>query len=435
MQGAVSSHLVAFISVLALVLVWFAMEGHYSKRLPFWDELRQILKIGTTGVLTEGALLLLLSHALIDWKRLILTWLGVFILLPVGRSLGRRAMLLAGLYGRNVIIVGTGENAKAAYAALAAEWSMGYTVRWFGRSRAEPPCSELAPGQADTTLPVVDLSSDPVSVLRSLGNPRIIVALDSLARQDTFLLELGAASTDVLVIPALRGLPLQGMEVSHFFSRELVMLRVRNNLAQPGARLIKRVFDVVGSALLLVVTAPLFLAIAWLVRRDGGDAIYGHVRIGEGGSAFECLKFRSMVVDADRILVELLEGDQSFRAKWEQQFKLKQDPRITRIGAFLRISSLDELPQLINVLKGDMSLVGPRPVVREELERYGEHIGCYLQVKPGITGVWQVSGRNDVDYPTRVGFDAWYVRNWSLWTDIVVLLKTVRVVITRAGAY
>jgi undecaprenyl-phosphate galactose phosphotransferase len=142
-----------------------------------------------------------------------------------------------------------------------------------------------------------------------------------------------------------------------------------------------------------------------------------------------------MVVNADVVLKDLLARDPSARNEWDRDYKLKNDPRITRIGAFLRKTSLDELPQLFNVLKGDMSLVGPRPVVEDELRRYGEDAGYYLQVRPGITGMWQVSGRNDVDYRTRVEFDAWYVKNWSLWTDVVILLKTARVVMTRIGAY
>jgi undecaprenyl-phosphate galactose phosphotransferase len=150
---------------------------------------------------------------------------------------------------------------------------------------------------------------------------------------------------------------------------------------------------------------------------------------------FGCLKFRSMVPDADEILKRRLDDDPDARTEWEQGFKLKDDPRITPIGAFLRRTSLDELPQLWNVLKGEMSLVGPRPIIEEELERYGDQVGYYLETRPGITGLWQISGRNNTSYDDRVALDSWYVRNWSLWYDLVILVKTINVVVKGQGAY
>jgi undecaprenyl-phosphate galactose phosphotransferase len=147
------------------------------------------------------------------------------------------------------------------------------------------------------------------------------------------------------------------------------------------------------------------------------------------------MKFRTMVPNAQELLRDLLDSDPKARAEWEATRKLKNDPRITKLGAFLRKSSLDELPQLFNVLRGDMSLVGPRPVVMDELPYYGEAEQYYFEVRPGITGLWQISGRNDVDYERRVALDIWYVRNWTLWYDIVILFKTLTVVPARLGAY
>jgi len=150
---------------------------------------------------------------------------------------------------------------------------------------------------------------------------------------------------------------------------------------------------------------------------------------------FPCYKFRSMVLNSQEVLQQLLDSDPEARAEWERDFKLKNDPRITPVGRFIRKTSLDELPQLFNVLRGQMSLVGPRPIISEELIRYDENVDYYLMAKPGMTGLWQVSGRNDVDYDTRVYFDSWYVKNWSLWNDIAILFKTVKVVLHRDGAY
>ncbi|MHB8814696.1 MAG: sugar transferase [Steroidobacteraceae bacterium] len=197
----------------------------------------------------------------------------------------------------------------------------------------------------------------------------------------------------------------------------------------------KRVLDVLGAVVLAAVFSPLILAIAVLMRREGGSIIYKHRRIGRNGRAFECLKFRTMVPNADEVLRELLERDAAIKAEWVRDHKLRCDPRVTRLGRFLRRTSLDELPQLWNVMRGEMSLVGPRPVVREELLRYGRNVSTYLSAKPGITGLWQVKGRNDTDYRRRVVLDTYYVRNQNLLLDLYILLKTTRVVLGGSGAY
>jgi Undecaprenyl-phosphate galactose phosphotransferase WbaP len=197
----------------------------------------------------------------------------------------------------------------------------------------------------------------------------------------------------------------------------------------------KRLVDIVGAVVLGLVFSPLMLAIIVLMRREGGSVIFRHRRIGRGGRTFECLKFRTMIPNADQVLRTLLERDSELKAEWVRDHKLRNDPRITRLGRFLRRTSLDELPQLWNVLRGEMSLVGPRPVVREELLRYGRNVGVYLAAKPGITGLWQVTGRNDTDYRRRVVLDTYYVRNQNLLLDLYILAKTTSVVLGGTGAY
>jgi Undecaprenyl-phosphate galactose phosphotransferase WbaP len=233
----------------------------------------------------------------------------------------------------------------------------------------------------------------------------------------------------------MRGVPLHGTDMSHFFSHEVALLRMRNNLRRWPARLTKRLFDTLAALMLLVLLSPGFLLVAWAIRRDGGPALFAHPRIGKKGRVFNCYKFRTMVVDAEKQLEQLLQRQPELRKQWQVEHKLRSDPRVSPLGRFLRRTSLDELPQLINVIRGEMSLVGPRPVVRSELPRYGDQVGYYLMVRPGMTGLWQVSGRNDVDYDTRVYLDSWYVKNWSLWHDLVILFKTISVVLTRQGAY
>lgn len=197
----------------------------------------------------------------------------------------------------------------------------------------------------------------------------------------------------------------------------------------------KRLFDIVFGAALIIFLAPLMLIIAALVKLDGGPVLYGHRRVGANGQSFRCWKFRSMLVNADKVLADMLRADPEARAQWQRDFKLKSDPRITRIGQFLRTTSLDELPQLFNVMAGDMSLIGPRPIVVEEIERYGDAFRHYCACRPGMTGLWQVSGRNGVDYVRRVKFDEQYATSWSFLLDFVVLCRTVVVVTQRSGAY
>jgi lipopolysaccharide/colanic/teichoic acid biosynthesis glycosyltransferase len=198
----------------------------------------------------------------------------------------------------------------------------------------------------------------------------------------------------------------------------------------------KRAMDILGAGALLLLALPAFLVIAALVKLDGGKVFYAHERVGRGGRLFGCLKFRSMVVDSDQRLAVLLARDPAARAEWDATRKLKSDPRVTAIGRFLRASSLDELPQILNVLRGEMSLVGPRPVQASELAAfYGAAAQHYMMVRPGITGPWQISGRSDTSYAQRVALDVAYVTKPSVWTDVKILLRTPVAVLARRGAY
>jgi exopolysaccharide production protein ExoY len=197
-----------------------------------------------------------------------------------------------------------------------------------------------------------------------------------------------------------------------------------------------RALDITISVLALIFLAPLLIFVAVAVYfTDPGPIFFAHRRIGRNGQAFPCLKFRSMVIDADRRLSELLSMDPHARFEWEQDHKLRNDPRITVIGAFLRRSSIDELPQLVNVLRGDMSIVGPRPIVEDEIVRYGRKFKMYCRVRPGITGLWQVSGRNDISYRRRVACDVIYARSKSLIFDLKIILMTLPAVLHAKGSY
>jgi undecaprenyl-phosphate galactose phosphotransferase len=198
----------------------------------------------------------------------------------------------------------------------------------------------------------------------------------------------------------------------------------------------KRCFDLLASVAGLAAISPLLLLIAAIVYiNDPGPVIFAHRRVGRSGKMFDCYKFRTMAINSQALLDEYLAEHPAAQKEWLKDFKLKEDPRIIGVGNFLRKTSLDELPQLLNVVKGEMSLVGPRPIVKEEIGKYGAHIAEYCSLRPGITGCWQISGRNNVKYEERVRLDAWYARNRSFRLDMIILLKTVKVVLSGKGAY
>lgn len=196
----------------------------------------------------------------------------------------------------------------------------------------------------------------------------------------------------------------------------------------------KVLMDRGAAAVLLLLLAPLFLVVMLLIRRDGGMALFRHKRLGAHGHVFSCMKFRTMVGEADKVLAHLLANDPAAAAEWHATQKLRRDPRVTGIGRFLRKTSLDELPQLINVLRGEMSLVGPRPIVPAEVARYGREIHQYYRARPGLTGLWQVSGRSNTSYDHRVQLDARYVASCTLWCDAIIIAKTIPAVLLRKGA-
>ncbi|MBV8336761.1 MAG: sugar transferase [Alphaproteobacteria bacterium] len=202
-----------------------------------------------------------------------------------------------------------------------------------------------------------------------------------------------------------------------------------------GSSGIKRALDAAGALALIVLLSPIMLLIAALVAMEGGPVLFGHERVGFGGRPFRCLKFRTMVPNAAEVLADLLARDPAAAREWATTQKLRNDPRITHVGKFLRKTSLDELPQLWNILVGEMSLVGPRPIVQSEVERYGSDIDYYYAVRPGLTGLWQVRGRSNTSYAERIEMDFEYVSSRSVGRDLKILIETVPAVLRRSGAF
>ena len=424
------------VGLLALTVGAFWIKGHYSKRRPFWDEIKEIFNIVFVLTVIDAAMVFL-GNWHFSRAAILVNCILAPCLLVLMRGAIRSILISIGGWIRPIVIIGWGENAIDTARAFDGESMMGFNLTAFlipdGKNRFEHNYKN----RSGDPVPCISLGIEPERTLSNLGNPHIVVALeqDGMEAFQGLIQKLSRRYQDLHIVPSLRGLPLLGMEITHFFRHEVLLLSVRNNLARRGPQLIKRCFDIFASLCLLIIGLPIFLVIGMGVVASGRPIFYGHNRVGRNGRTFPCYKFRTMLPNSAQLLTELLARDPEANAEWQRDFKLKNDPRITPFGHFLRKSSLDELPQLWNVLKGDMSLVGPRPIVNAELVRYGDLLEYYLQARPGITGLWQVSGRNDVTYATRVYLDSWYVKNWSLFTDIVILCKTLGVLLKRDGAY
>jgi Undecaprenyl-phosphate galactose phosphotransferase WbaP len=410
-----------FLLIALGVLVWFAGTNHYNMRMPFWVEARLIVTAIAIAMLSHGFLQFAVKA---DFSRL---WLfSGWIIAGLGmiglRALTRGVLMRRGVFQVPTLLIGGGELAQHTRDVLAAEPSLGYEVITQIRDLPE---FFFRSGQSWKKL------------CRDFGTRYVIVALDpsELKTSERPLAQLMRENIPFSIVPSLPQLPVMGMVPQYTFNSDILLLTRRSGLQQPMAQLSKRMLDVVVSSLALAALSPIMAIVAWIVRSDGGPALYGHKRIGQDGKTFYCLKFRSMVSNGDEVLRKHLANNPEAQKEWEATRKLLNDPRVTRIGDFLRRSSLDELPQLINVLKGEMSLVGPRPIVAAEVTKYEGDIAHYYRVKPGITGLWQVSGRSDVSYPQRVQMDSWYVRNWSFWHDIAILCKTIPALLNRSGAY
>ena len=359
---------------------------------------------------------------------LVLGFIGLAMLAPLARHFVKLIMEKFGVWGKPVVILSSGEAGGRLAKILQREWSLGLkpiAVLESG-SAGEPSEGTLHGGvlaeavelarkhRVDTIiLNIPDVRSGQLAALSDWASTRF--------RHVIFLsVDLVGIMNSAVVARNFAGI--FGVEIKH-------------NLLDPWARRIKYTMDLVGASVGGLLISPLILLIVLAIRLDSpGAAIYAHRRLGADDRHFPCLKFRTMYTDAERFLDEYLQNNPRLRAEWEKDQKLRDDPRITRVGRLLRKTSLDELPQLWNVLRGEMSLVGPRPIVDAEVPKYGEVYRLYKRIRPGMSGYWQVGGRSDTTYDERVAMDTYYVRDWSIWLDLVILARTVSTVLLGRGA-
>ncbi|MDP3295980.1 MAG: undecaprenyl-phosphate galactose phosphotransferase WbaP [Thermodesulfovibrionia bacterium] len=414
-------------------LSFFAYEGLYTKRFSFWDEVKVLWKVvffSTVGVFS----VLFLGKIGEQISRTVIVLMGVvsFLILPLIRVNTKKLLIRWDLLKSKVLILGAGKTGKLILNALKRDTNLGYDVAGF---------LDDDPGKIGKRIDGVKIHMGVDRAERYINRCEIhdvIIAMPGCERGRliTLINQLQHKAQNILLIPDVFGIAVLGTSLQHFFQEQAIGLEVKNNLAKPINILIKKFFDLIVSiGLVFIFAIPLFIIVILIKINSKGPAIFSQERIGRNDRPFRCFKFRTMYVDAENKLSELLENNPEAKEEWEQCWKLQDDPRITTIGSFLRKTSLDELPQLFNVLKGDMSLVGPRPVTKKEIdEYYKESAKLCFGVPPGITGLWQVSGRSNTNYNYRIALDLWYVRNWNLWLDIVILLKTVKVVLNKEGA-
>ncbi len=392
------------------------------------EELRR-LSIGTTlGMLALMGLSFYLRNVNM-WSRAVLGLAWVFLLFsaPLARKVFRRAAVRLGMWGVPVVVIGETEGVTNIYRNLR-------------RNRL----TGLWPVLCVRTAPITRLFPPPSSP--EVGFPEIRALFENI--------EIVILVPEKAPLGAVKNVLL---DKTHHFKRIIVMfddarmgsvwftplhlvehlgLEVTHQLINPAQQVIKRLLDLFLIFISLPFLLPLWALIAFAIKVDSpGPVFYTQKRVGHGGKDILIWKFRSMVENAEEVLEQYLARDPALRAEWEQNFKLKHDPRITRMGRFLRRTSLDELPQLWNVLCREMSLIGPRPIVVEEIPLYGDDFDIYKQVVPGMTGLWQISGRNDTTYQERVNLDVYYVQNWSIWLDIHIIIHTFISALQGRGAY
>lgn len=416
-----------------IYLFFIAYESLYERNLPFWDETREMVKSLSLAAMTVMAIVTLgkLSDK-VSRSVLLGVWLSSLLFFPLFRLWGKNMLFTVGIWRERVLILGAGNAGKLVVEGIQRERHMGYDVIGFLDD------DEAKKGKVICGKKVFGRIKYFPRYIHKLGIKTVIVAMPSLQPEglSAFTTSVQNYAANTLVIPDLKGIALLNTNLFHLFSEEIFLMNIKNNLKSMTNRFIKRVFDLLFCLTFMPILLPVIGVIAVVIRIETpGPAIYAHDRIGKNGAIFRCYKFRTMHKGAEERLKEILENNDTLRTEWEKTWKLREDPRVTRIGRFLRRTSLDELPQLFNVIAGRMSLVGPRPYLPREKNDLGRNMQVICSSRPGVTGLWQVSGRSNTTCGYRVKLDAWYVMNWSLWFDIAILFRTIKVIVKMEGAY
>lgn len=419
--------------IFVIFLAFIASFGLYSKRMPFWKESREIFRAASaTFVLVFAFVSLGKMTEDISRLMIVLLWFYSFLFTLIIRYFIKISLFRYGVFLENTIIIGSYEKAETVADSFYREPYLGFNVIGIVTTHKT----------VKNTKKKYKILGDVSLMRRIIIKERITAAVvvpDGLEKYDlsSIMGKLQIMLSKILLISDAKVLAFSNAETFQTLMGRLSYFQINNNLKSFVNRVTKRTIDLILAILAMTFVLLITIIIGISIKSTSkGPVFYTHARVGRNGKTIKIMKFRSMYKDADKRLREILKNDPNAKAEWEQSFKLKDDPRITPIGKFLRQTSLDELPQVFNVLVGDMSMIGPRPVLQEELDNYyKESANYYMMVRPGITGLWQISGRSNTGYDFRVSMDTWYVLNWSIWLDLVILLRTPAAVLKKDGAY
>ena len=414
-------------------IAFLAISQTYTKMQPILETVRQIFYAVLYALITCILALYFMQASMLA-SRLYVVLFGVLALFNVYAA--RYALLkflkVTNTFMKPVILIGAGKTAEQVLRSF--EQDLGYRYKVIG-ILDDNPVSQTLP-QKFLLMGTLDNAAE---IVHDSAVKTVIVTVPGMEKEklQALLEHIQPYVRDIIFVPDLIGVPLYNVEAQTLFNEQIMMLSLRNNLARRRNRAFKRLFDIFVGGLLCIPIIPTLLVVAICITLDSkGPVFFNGQRIGKNGKTFTCYKFRSMYTNAGEILKEYLAAHSAAQEEWNTFAKLRDyDPRVTQVGRWIRKYSLDELPQILNVIKGDMSLVGPRPYLPREKEDIGEYLSTITLTVPGITGFWQTSGRNDVSFAGRVAMDTWYVRNWSIWLDLMYLFKTVKIVFTGKGAY
>lgn len=428
-----------YIFLCMLVVLRFITKGHYSRRVPWLGQVEAIIK--TIGVaLLFDALNYYIQPNPSFPALIVFNWSLCILYVIIARWCSIYFISRSSKWILPIALVGDARMVMDTFYAFINDGLTGYEVKVILLTGDTPDFNLYF---LPKNHPPVELRRDVETYPGFIEENRqyyYIFGMDELRgeNKDRFTRALDVSQVEYAVIPHTKTLDVYGMEPHYFFGNDVMLLHRRDKIRSPSGFFLKRVIDIAVSSVAVIVLGIL-TAIVWVMKKiekSDTPVFYGGHRIGRNGELFNCWKFCTMRRDADEILNDLISKDDKLRAEWDQFQKLKNDPRIdSKISKLLRKTSLDELPQLWNVFVGDMSLVGPRPILESQRDDYGDMIQQYYAVRPGLTGLWQVSGRNETSFQQRVYWDSWYIRNWSLWYDFVIIFKTIKVLITGSGAY
>jgi len=390
----------ANILLYAVVAMTFLNEKIYNHRFDFWEETYLIIR-GVVVSLVLVLSILALTKSMGEYSRfvIVVSFLLMCLFIPISKNITKKFLFRVGLWKRRAEVCGHDDYLQQ-------------------EVFNNPYLGYVHTNQTDAQTIFIDTKN--------------ITAGDLQERLDTSLRE----KKEVLFIPLLQSYNFSNARIIELSNARKNLIVLENSLLKRSNILIKKGSDLIFSVILVPFLLVIIAVIAFLMKKEEptGSIFFKQTRMGKNGKTFLCYKFRSMYENSDEILEAYLKEHPDEIVCYDEFHKYKNDPRITKVGRILRKTSLDELPQVLNVLKGEMSLIGPRPYMPNERKKIANNLNMVLAVEPGITGLWQVSGRNELDFKTRVDIDVWYTRNWNLWLDLVILVKTIKVVLFRSGA-